>query len=741
MICRSLTLRPPDMLTSAKRGGTRLAAILAAGLLVTPVMLAHAQPARAAADALAMQAAVAAERARPRAPGFERAAFLARPQLRDVALSPQGRNVAWLREQGKNRSVWISPTAGGAPRRLLANTAAERLAWSVDGRWLLLETPLQVFALAVAGQAGSGAIAALGGRARRELVAVDPSQPAAILLLERPPIVSRAAKRWRLYRVDVHGTQTLLRADAKELVDFAFDPRGRLAFLVRAKGEGHVIHRVDRGGRLHEVGRGVRMERIFFAATTNDGRDLILRTNIGGNFTRLVRLDSNGTMHTLHVDPRREADLDGVVLDTVTQEPLIASYRSTIAASYGLTPDATRHVDAINRRFPQRNLRLEVGRGERARWLVHERSGSLKGERLHLYDPHTGGFRKILDDAGFERNGKPVARLPEAAMARKIAFAYRASDGMRLHGFVTVPPGIDPARAPLVASVHGGPFNLDRPQFSNDAQFLANRGYVVFQPNFRGSTGHGRDYMLAARGDFGNGRVQQDIVDGVRYLLAQGIGDAQRVGIIGASFGGYSTLLGVTFQPELFKVGIAAVPTADFGWTLREYLGAGQQMVPGVPMATSMRHLSLDPADKALARRLTAQSPIANASKLGRPLLMLAGGEDERVPIRGVIQYAAKLKSLGKDVSLFVDAEAGHSVEDTRTREAYYYLMERLLHRHLGGPAPQPPDKELRAHLRRNLRLVGKDLNAEFGSRAPLRQGDLAGLQPPERGVGPVARK
>ena len=698
------------MLTFPKRLGARLAAALVTGVLVALTVPVFAQPARSAEGAAALRLAVAAESARPRAPLFERSAFLARPQLRDVALSPDGRNVAWLRDQGKHRSVWILPAAGGAPKRLLANTEAQRVVWSRDARWLLLETPRQVFALAVAGQGGSGAVAALGGRGYREFVAVDPSQPAAIILLERPPVVSREAKRWRLFRVDMRGKQTLLREDAKEIVDFALDPRGRLAFLLRAEGEGHVIHRVDRGGRLSEVGRGIRMERIFLVATANAGRDLLLRTDIGGNFSRLLRLDASGTRHTLHVDPRSEADLDGVVLDPVTGEPLIASYRSTVAASYGLTPDARRHVDAINRRFPQRNLRLQVGRGERAHWLVHERSGSLKGERLHLYDPSDGRFREILGDAGFERGGKPVARLPATAMARKIAFAYLASDGMRLHGFLTVPPGVDAAKAPLIASVHGGPFNLDRPQFSNDAQFLANRGYVVFQPNFRGSTGHGRDYMLAARGDFGNGRVQQDIVEGVRYLLARRIGDAQRVGIIGASFGGYSTLLGVTFQPELFKVGIAAVPPADFGWTLREYLGAGQQMVPGVPMATSMRHLSLDPADKALAVRLTAQSPIANAGRLRRPLLMLAGGEDERVPIRGVTQYAAKLKSLGKDVSLFVDAEAGHNIDDTRTREAYYYLMETLLHRHLRGAAPHPPDGELRAHIRRNLRLAGRDL-------------------------------
>nr|WP_315492017.1 prolyl oligopeptidase family serine peptidase [uncultured Rhodoferax sp.] len=281
-----------------------------------------------------------------------------------------------------------------------------------------------------------------------------------------------------------------------------------------------------------------------------------------------------------------------------------------------------------------------------------------------------------------------------------------------------VPPGADIRAAPLVASVHGGPFNHVRPTFSNDAQFLANRGYIVFQPNFRGSTGHGRSYLFAAQGDFGNGRVQQDVTDGIRYLLSQGVGDAQRVGITGASFGGYASLQGLTFAPELLKVGVASVPPADFGWTVREYLGTGQELLPGIPMAVSLRQLGLDPHDADLASRLTAQSAMAHARQMNRPLLMLAGGEDERVPIRGVNHYAAELKSLGKNVSLFVDAKAGHSTDDLRTREAYYYLMETLFHRHLGGAEPAAPDKDLQKHIDRNLLLRGKDF-AKHGKASP----------------------
>jgi dipeptidyl aminopeptidase/acylaminoacyl peptidase len=313
------------------------------------------------------------------------------------------------------------------------------------------------------------------------------------------------------------------------------------------------------------------------------------------------------------------------------------------------------------------------------------------------------------------------APLPEAALARKIPFAYRASDGMRVRGFLLVPPGIDPARAPLVADVHGGPINHFDSGYDAMGQLLANRGYVVFESNFRGSTGHGRDYMLAARGDFGNGRVQQDIVDGVRYLLVQGIGDAQRVGIAGHSFGGYSTLQGVTFAPDLFKVGVAGAPPADFAWSMQWLVESGDQGArKNGSLLAMLRELSVDPYDAATYTRLHAQSPLVNAGRLQRPVLLLAGGADRVVAIREVIHYAAVLKRLGKSVSLYVEPQGGHSPTDPLPREAYVYLTEAMLHGTLGGAAPEPPNSALRDYLRRNLRLDAAGLlRTERGAARP----------------------
>ncbi|MGQ4659471.1 prolyl oligopeptidase family serine peptidase [Lysobacter sp. F6437] len=687
------------------------------GALACCALLWPASLARANDSDAALHAAVAAERARPAAPRHPRTAFVSDHAPRAVQLSPDGRHVAYLRTQGQAHSLWLLPTqAGGEARRLLARTQAEQLLWSRDGRWLFVIAPRT---LSILGLDGGGIRIPLGGSEQREVMRVDPSQPAAVVLRER--VRDASGQRWRIVRLDAHGRRTPLWEDPHWVHEVAFDASGRLVALTRSEGDHNAIHRVDADGTLRSARRVEPMARASLLGITAQG-DLLLRGDTGGNFKRVLRLDREGGLHTLHVDPHGEADLDGLALDPVTGQPLIASYRSTVAASYGIGPAEDR-VAAISSHFAGRDLEIDVGRGPGAYWLVSERDSTLRDPRWHLYDPRSGAFRRIL-----AQEVKASRPLPETALAQKIPFTYRASDGMRVHGFLLLPPGADPARVPLVAQVHGGPINHFRPGYDGIAQLLANRGYAVFQSNFRGSTGHGRDYMFASHGDYGNGRVQQDIVEGVRYLLAQGVGDPERVGIVGHSFGGYSTLLGVTFSPELFKVGVAGAPPADFGWSMKWLVDAGDQGArPDGSLIAMLRALSIDPTDPETYARLHAQSPVANAEKLRRPLLILAGGADRTVAIREVIHYAARLQLLGKQVSLYVEPGGGHSPVDPLPREAYVYLMETMLHSHLGGAKPDAPGVELRAYLQKNLRLVGPEFAAIAGS---VRQSPRKAPQP-----------
>lgn len=675
-----------------------MASLFAALLMLSP------QRAFAADNETVLRDAIAAQRALPVAPLLPRTAFLEGRNLLSVQLSPSGDYVAYLREQGESRSLWLLPTRGGPARSLLGRTQAEQVSWSQDGRWLFLRSAAALDSVSVGGRAGLRV--PLGGSQRRQVMKIDPSQGAAVLLRER--VRAGSSDHWRIVRMDPRGRRTVLHEDARWIHDVVTDATGRLAAIARFEGDHDAVQRMMPDGSLRELLRLRPMQRLSLLAVRPDG-SLLVDGNAGGNFRRVMLLHPDGTLQTLHQDPRGESDLDEVVLDPRTQQPVAASYRSTVAATHGIG-DAQALVAKIVGRFPGRDVALQAGNGPDARWLVAERAATLRDPRWYLYDPREDKLRQILDGKGLVDAGTAAKAPPETVLARKIAITHIASDGKPVHGFVLLPPGVDPAKAPLVAHVHGGPINYFRPGYDGVAQFLANRGYVVFQSNFRGSTGHGRDYTFAARGDFGNGRVQQDIVDGVRWLLAHGIGDAHRVGIVGHSFGGYSTLLGLTFQSELFKVGVAGAAPADFGWSMRWLLDAGDQgALPDRSLLHTLQALSVDPADAESRKRLHAQSPQANVARMQRPLLLMAGGADRTVPIRSVTHYAATLRALDRAVTLLVDPGGGHSPVDPIPREAYLFGMETMLQGHLGGPKPEAPGQRLRTYLRENLRLAGPE--------------------------------
>ena len=681
-------------------------ASLLLGLLAMTLTMSP-QCAFAANESNNLRAAVAIQTVLPRAPKLPRAAFLEGRSLLSVQLSPGGDHVAYLREQGASRSLWLLPTNGGPARALLGRTQADQLFWSRDGRWLFLRSSTALESMSIDGRAGLRMV--LGGSQRRQAMKIDPSQPAAVLLRERVRV--GATDHWRIVRIDTRGRRTVLHENARWIHDVAIDAQGRLAAISRFEGDHNAVQQVMPDGSLRGLLRLQPMQRASLLAVRPDG-SLLVDSNASGNFRSVMLLRADGTLQTVHQDPRGQADLDEVVLDPSTQQPLVASYRSTVAATYGIG-DAQALVASIVGKFPGRDVALQAGSGPGAHWLVAERAATLRDSRWYVYNPRKHTLQQILNGKGLADAGVTAKAPAETAFARKIAITYAASDGMRVHGFLLLPPGVDPAHAPLVAQVHGGPISHFRPGYDGVAQFLANRGYVVFQSNFRGSTGHGQGYTFAARGDFGNGRVQQDIVEGVQWLLAQGIGDAERVGVVGHSFGGYSTLLGLTFQPDVFKVGVAGSPPADFGWAMRWLLDAGDQGAsPDRSLLHTLQALSVDPADAVARARLAEQSPQANAARMHRPLLLIAGGADRAVAIRSVTHYAATLRALHRPVTLLVEPGGEHSPVDPIPREAYLFAMETMLQRHLGGPEPELPGQRLRTYLRESLRVTGPEFTA-----------------------------
>lgn len=638
------------------------------------------------------------ERGRSLPPRIARDRFMIDPIVTSVVLSPDGRHVAWLRRRGGDNGLWFATSDRITPRRLLRRVETDRLRWSHDGRWLFLTESKTIRAISIDGATGAGVIASFDNPGSWRIVGADPWQPAALLLLEaRHRFGVREAIGTRLWRVKPGGQRQLVAFSRRRIVDVAVRPDGHVGFAKLVDSDRHVVLRREKEGRYRLVAGCMALRRCDLLGTGKDGRVLYLRGDLDGDLQGVLAIRADHRIERLHDDPAGLTDIENVALDPATGIPVIAVYRGPRASLVGLTPRARVALSRLAHQLPGHEHGIQPSSGPM--WLVEERDARLQGHRWYLFDTRSGTTRLLADDPG------RLESVPLAALAAVYPIDYLASDGMRLQGLLTLPPGRDPARAPMVVFVHGGPWTSDTTDYSVQTQLLANRGYVVFRPQYRGSASYGRRYLFAARGDFGNGRVQRDIEDGTRWLLARGVGDPRRVAIVGASYGGYAVLQALSDGANLYCAGVAAVPPPDFGRTIarmaRRGVGGDYQ---GIDFTARLRALDLDPANRDIMARLSREAPSGRVGRLSAPLTVIAAERDDRIALRDVLDYAARARLAGKPIDVIVAKGQPHAPEDILPRRAMLFLMEDALARHLASARVDPPIAPVRKWMADKLR-------------------------------------
>jgi dipeptidyl aminopeptidase/acylaminoacyl peptidase len=283
----------------------------------------------------------------------------------------------------------------------------------------------------------------------------------------------------------------------------------------------------------------------------------------------------------------------------------------------------------------------------------------------YLYEKKTDKLTKLAD-----RN----PWLKEEDLSEMKPIEFKSRDGLLIHGYLTLPKGASAKRLPVVVIPHGGPWARDVWGFDPEVQFLANRGYAVLQMNFRGSTGYGRKFWEISFKQWGK-TMQDDISDGVKWIINQGIADPQRVAIYGGSYGGYATLAGLTFSPELYTCGVDYVGVSNlftFMKTIppywKPYLDMFHEMV-GDPQKDSTL--------------LASASPVFHVDNIKVPLLVAQGAKDPRVNINESNQIVDALKKKGIDVTYLVKENEGHGFHNEENRFDFYEAMEKFLAKHL----------------------------------------------------------
>jgi len=397
---------------------------------------------------------------------------------------------------------------------------------------------------------------------------------------------------------------------------------------------------------------------------SRSGSSLYLEDSRNADTSRLVELDlATGNLKVLADDPRY--DVGGVLIHPDTYEIQAVAF-DRARTEWTVLDDAIREDFARIAQLHHGDFSI-ISRDHADRTWVVAFTADDGPAAFYAYDRSTRQGRLLF-------YSKPDLRAYTLAPMEPIALTSR--DGLTLHGYLTLPPGLGRAHLPLVVNVHGGPHARDTWGFDPEAQWFANRGYACLQINFRGSTGYGKRFLNAGDKEWG-GKMHDDLVDAVRWAIDQGVADPKKVAIYGASYGGYAALVGATFTPELFCCAVDVVGPSNLITMI-------ETIPPYWSTFIAVEHRRVGNPETE-AEFLRSRSPLFRVDRIKSPILIAHGANDPRVKQAESEQIVEAMKRNGIPYEYLLFPDEGHGFAKPENRLRFYAAAERFLARHLGG--------------------------------------------------------
>ena len=606
-------------------------------------------------------------------------------------ISPDGRRLMWMARQGVGQGLFVKDLDTGAVRSYAVTVPG---IWARDSRHVLIHrdqggnenTHLLEFD-ATADRLELRDLTPWGGAKSFLHAQLEGSADLLVQSNRRDP------KRFDLYRLErPGGALKMLARNPGDVSQWFTDPRtgdliGRVARRGQAGAPHGVFEQYEPGlaapaaepateadepglpGRFRERFRVDFFDTVTPLELSEDGRFLWALSNRGRDKLALVRLSvQDGSEHVVFEDAH--VDVSEVVFSRRTRTPLAVALDPDEQAWQALDPAFGAVIDQLKGKGP---ARLTFLGGTAEDDLIVARVVRPGDEESLLYHRRIGRIEVLAKGT--------LSRLSQRApLGATQPLRFKSRDGLDLHGYLTLPAGAaHPARLPTVVLVHGGPWARDV-HLAGDRMpaFLANRGYAVLQVNYRGSSGYGRAFRDAAVGQFARG-MHTDLLDALDHLIAQGTTDPARVAIMGASYGGYASLVGMTFTPERFACAVSVVGMSDLARLT-------EQAPPYWDLSLPLWHRFVgDPADPAQRAEMDARSPLFRADQARGPILLLHGANDARVKLDQSQRMLQALDAAGKPAALHVFQHAGHGFYRWQDKLRYYRLTEDFLAGCLGG--------------------------------------------------------
>jgi len=615
--------------------------------------------------ALIMPGLIAAAKLPPKIPLRD---FFKNPLSSSYLLSPDGNTLSYLAPWETRMNIFIRPTAGGEAKRITSDKERDIRDYFWKGNQFVVyaqdnkgDENFHLFRIDL--KTGEVKDLTPFPKVRAELVddLEDISEHEIVMMMNK-----RNAEAFDAYRLNVATGEMKMTAKNPGRVDhWVTDHKGRILAATESDGvNATLLTRPDEKAPFKKVLSTNFRERVTPEFYTFDNKEIYATSNIGRDKVAIVKIDPATAKETETIYENPEVDVDGLAFSKKRKVLTYAEYTTWHEERKYLDPQTEKMYSTIEEKLPGYQIDLVGNDHEEDKFIVAATSDRTPGSR-YLFDAKTKELTKLVDVTPW---------LKEDQLAPMKPIDYQSRDGLTIHGYLTLPLGRDPKNLPTVMIPHGGPWARDEWGYDPEVQFLANRGYAVLQVNFRGSTGYGRKFWEASFKQWGK-TMQDDVTDGVQWLIKQGIADPKRIAIYGGSYGGYATLAGVTYTPDLYAAAVDYVGISNlftFMKTIPPYWK---------PFLDQMHEMVGDPEkDRDL---FTAMSPALNADKIKTPLFVAQGAQDPRVNKAESDQIVQSLRKRGVDVEYMVKDNEGHGFSNEENRFAFYEATEAFLAKHL----------------------------------------------------------
>ncbi|MEY2851342.1 MAG: hypothetical protein RL549_41 [Verrucomicrobiota bacterium] len=616
---------------------------------------------------------------------IDREIFFGNPALASPQVSPDGRHVAFLKERhgilNLHLVAWGQPIESARPLTDEKERPPAGFTWTRDSRFLLISQDsggdenyrLRRLDMAAPADPATGLPARqevpLRKGARAMVMALPKARPGEALLL----VNERDEKFFDVEKLNLETLEkTPVWENREGCADLIADLDGKIRLATRMTADG--------GTELFRV-NGKKLSPPILTATWQEGmggfrfrpgnQTAYLETNVGEehDLSYLAEIDpQTGELQKLESDPLGRVDISRAAFSEVTDELVGTVYLDDRKRNYWRDDGFAEDFQYLRGRFPGQEVGLADMSGDDRKWMVLITADT---------DPGTYYF--------FHRDGRDLVKfgelrpdLPKDRLSPMMPIRYASSDGLEIPAYLTLPKHREGKNLPLLVMPHGGPWARDYWGYNGNAQFFANRGLAVLQPNFRQSTGYGKKFYAAGRHQWGE-KMQDDLTWGVKHLVEKGVVDPKRVAIYGGSYGGYAALAGLAFTPDVYAAGASFVGPSNLFTLLNS--------IP--PYWESVRrqfdYFVGNPAEAVDQERLKRQSPLFSVEKMKAPLLVVQGANDPRVKKAESDQIVEAYRKRGLVVEYLVAEDEGHGFARPDNRLAAMLVLERFLHRHVGS--------------------------------------------------------